>query len=249
VTRAVFSAPRPTRVENYIDDATNLHTGTRQLVDDIYRLSPILDGRLIENETLAAYEANDMPHKLGRELRGWLVVKDTAPLCSARAYRSAALSISDITNTEIVVDTSSYDAGSDFNLATGRFTAPATGVYSVRGQVSFASLADTEEMRCYLAKNGTLVTRGDRTAIGNGTAVDLNVADMLRLDAGDYLSIWVWYNGASGTEALTVGPESNFLAVDLCRDMFDGQDDEDVDASTTLRLYSDCERTVSLWVF
>src|SRR6185503_16751122 len=58
-----------------------------QLVAELNAL-PILDGRLVEGVRLLAGVAADVPHGLGRSLRGWVVVRlvfDAAPAVVSEA--------------------------------------------------------------------------------------------------------------------------------------------------------------------
>ena len=249
MARATFAPPQPAQRAGHAFDVFQTQAGVSRLIDELYRLCPLLDGRLIENEVLTAHTANDISHKLGRDVRGWLVVRDTAPICSCRAYLDTAQNISNTTDTKVLIDTVSFDWGSDFDVTTGnRFVAPVNGVYRFSGAVAYTGLADTNLARCFVAKNGSEISAGTRTSQGAASAVDLVVSDSTRMSAGDYLELWTWYSGGA-TEDLRLSVSRNFLEIELTKDLFDGQTETDVEPATTLRLYSACARTVTLWVF
>jgi hypothetical protein len=137
----------------------------------------------------------------------------TAPLAptaavSARAYRNAAFT----TGTGFVkvpIDTVSFDPAGAIQAANGRFVCPIAGSYQVDGEVDVSATAASQWIVAALAVNGTTVTQGAAiTAVGAG-AIASTVADVLRLNAGDYVELWV---ATSGPLAITAGSSLNFLS-------------------------------------
>ena len=205
-----------------------------------------LDGRLIEDQDLNAHTANDIQHGLGRKLRGYIKVLDNTEPAYTRAYRNAALSIDDNTNTSMALDAESYDVGSNFG--SNVFTAPVDGLYDVTAQVTYTGLGDGEPARIYLQKNGAgTETKGARIATGAASEVTLLLQDRIQLSASDTIRPITWYDGAAATEALNVASDSNYMTVRLVTELYSRQ--SEIDATKFLRLYSTCARTVSLWVF
>ena len=111
-----------------------------------------------------------------------------------RAYASAAQAISASTNTKIVLDYAEYDAFSDFNTGTYRFTAPAAGKYIIQASVGLLALAASYYLQAWISKNESpimILNEGQRDNIGN---VILPLNGTLMLAQSDTITLWVWHN-------------------------------------------------------
>ena len=84
-----------------------------------------------------------------------------------------------------------YDTGSNFDASTGRFTAPATGVYLVTWTAQ-ANAGGGSAVSAFARVNGSTPNLGSVVAI-TGTTVGGAVA--VPLTAGQYVSIWMSVSG------------------------------------------------------
>lgn len=130
----------------------------------------------------------------------------------ARAYRAAALSLVAATWTKIPVDTKSFDAGGNFDVATNRrYNVPQSGYYQVEAQVALSSTATGQQATIAIYKNGVLLTNGDSTySSATGQSISSTVSEIVQCNAGDYLEIWAFSTAAL---AVSVGSNSNYLSV------------------------------------
>lgn len=115
------------------------------------------------------------------------------------ARRTTTRTLSASTWTKIAANAVDFNYGGGYSNASdiGRFTAPATGLYTFSVTMFTEAAAQT---RCIVAiwKNG-----GENTRLMDHTATDINAANgstMLRLNAGDYVEAWGWM-GAAGNIA------------------------------------------------
>lgn len=127
---------------------------------------------------------------------------------AARAYRSTALTLTANTWNKIPLDTTSFDPGGSFDVATNhRFNVATTGKYLVIANAETAQATWTA-----IYKNGVaLPSYGTDAAATSGASVSLAV-DIVDCTAGDYLELWV--NPSTAT-ALSVGngAGNNFLSI------------------------------------
>lgn len=113
----------------------------------------------------------------------------------ASAYRASALSIPNVTYTEIVMDTEDYDERGEFSVATGRFTADQAGFYLITFSAGLLALSAGRRIIVQLRKNGAepaLVERQTRIAATDWVAC--GVPKDIHLAAGDYVSVFVYHN-------------------------------------------------------
>jgi hypothetical protein len=105
-------------------------------------------------------------------------------------------------------NTGMFTEGDSFSTSTGRFTAPCSGAYFASANVRLDA-ASGAFFRLMVAVNGDTSLKNGLTAIrGNppSSYYTMNVAGVVNLTRGDYLSVWVysyqdtrWYlNGESG---------------------------------------------------
>lgn len=113
---------------------------------------------------------------------------------AATDYKSRALSSavrSSGTGEATTYSSEVYDTGSNFNPTTGRFTAPATGVYLVTWSVQ-ANAGAGSGVSAFARVNGSTPNLGGVVAI-TGTTVGGAVA--VPLTSGQYVSIWMSVSG------------------------------------------------------
>lgn len=162
------------------------------------------------NFAIACAGANVMEFKSGGEI--------TMPLQPAfSAYNSATRSnvTGDGTNYTVVYDTEIYDRGGDFNNSTYTFTAPVTGIYSLKGCLLLTGL-DNDPTQL----NISLVT-SNRTynAEVNSSAFPVGnyQMDMIRdcdMDAGDTAVVKIQaYKAPSSLSANVYGNATSFYTI------------------------------------
>jgi len=134
---------------------------------------------------------------------------------SARAYTTTAGSYNAGDN--IVWDGKSYDTHNAFDIATGKFTAPAPGRYRLKAQIRFQSSSNTQgDLISLLAeKNDT-----DYAFIDNllwpftgSSVIFLQGETTIQMNAGDTCNIYAagW---ASGTRTLSTNAGMNYIEIE-----------------------------------
>jgi hypothetical protein len=136
-----------------------------------------------------------------------------APVTAARAYRSAGFTLPAATWAKVPLDTISSDPGGRISLVSGRYTCPATGSYSVVGEAIASGTAGTNyQFSAAIYVNGVLRSGGASTNVADtGGYVRGNAADILSLNAGDYIELYAYCSAALSLAILT--PVYNYLSV------------------------------------
>jgi|GEM_PF-5635820 len=132
---------------------------------------------------------------------------------AARAYRSSNQTIANSTWTKVLFDAESFDTQDEFDSTLGyRFVAKENGYYLVCASVQFAANANNYRSIA-IYKNGVVWANGP-LVINNGsaTAVRLGMADIVPMNAGDYVEIWVWQN-RGGTLNLNGGSATTYVSI------------------------------------
>jgi len=162
------------------------------------------------NFAIACAGANVMEFKSGGEI--------TMPLQPAfSAYNSATRSnvTGDGTNYTVVYDTEIYDRGGDFNNSTYTFTAPVTGIYSLKGCVLLTGLnnAPTQLNISLVTSNRTYNAEVNSSAfpVGNYQMDMIRDCDM---DAGDTAVVKIQaYKAPSSLSANVYGNATSFYTI------------------------------------
>lgn len=212
---------------------------------EVYRRvsgSPIDIGELLDDVDLDAYVANDVEHGLGRAMTGCVPVVRPGLNCSFYLDLSSDLSaaIPDNTFTTVAWNRTQYDTGS--NTASGIFTAPRTGAYHLSGCGQFSVIADGDR------GEGRIVTTshtfgGARYRTGALVQVSSPVPGIrARMDKGDTAEFQLRHDSGSNEDVLA-GNGSYFMGHAIDELSWEPRGDDYV------RLYSSCDRTVSLWVW
>lgn len=129
----------------------------------------------------------------------------------ARAYRSAAFSLTSGTNVVIPFDTVSFDPSAAFNVATGQYIAPIAGHYQCDARISITS-ATGERFLAHLAVNGTDVLRGSDFTFKGADIGDITASGLLALNQGDAVTYKV-HQVAGTSRAIETGAVTSFLSV------------------------------------
>jgi hypothetical protein len=142
---------------------------------------------------------------------------NTGVLVAGKATNTAGQALTPGWN-KIPVNVVTYDVGAGsgygFNLAQGRYNVGITGYYEVNaGQGMNVNAAGTLVI-VSIYVNGVERSRTDRryTAQSN-EAVDINIADQLQLNVGDYVELYSYYSG--GTAGQETGVPTTWLALHL----------------------------------
>lgn len=128
----------------------------------------------------------------------------------ARAKRSTTQTIGNDSWTKVQFNTESFDLGGNYNNATNyRFTAPVTGHYQVNSLIMWANISG-EDHYVRVHKNGTgIITNSIHGITGNKHSQ--TIGDVVPLDAGEYIEIFVYQN-SGGNESITA---DSYLSVHL----------------------------------
>jgi hypothetical protein len=113
---------------------------------------------------------------------------------SARARKTVSQSISNATYTAVTyAESEDYDTDGIHDLSTNpsRFTAKTPGIYSVIGNVSWASNS-TGRRQLVIYKNGSGVGISEQRSATNGAWDGQFITGEVQLAAGDYVEIWAW---------------------------------------------------------
>lgn len=132
----------------------------------------------------------------------------------ARAYRSAAQTLSDNVDTKVQLETESYDVGADFDSVTNyRFVAPVSGYYHVAGNARFAG--GTVGYRAVSIRvNNTAVLQEAGLAISATVSPYLCPSGVVYLAATDYVELFAYQNNG-GDLTIANGVNTTFLTVHL----------------------------------
>lgn len=131
----------------------------------------------------------------------------------ARAYLSATqVDLVDNTYTKILLDTESYDVGSDF--ASNKFTAPVTGYYSVNALITFTSVVADKQHTGAIYINGTL-NRYFYFHSSNASNISGAFSDVIYLTAADYVELYGRHISGVNTVDVSGGAEHTFMTIHL----------------------------------
>jgi hypothetical protein len=140
--------------------------------------------------------------------------------CAFSAYLTTTIpnATGDGTNALIIYDTERFDIGSNYNTATGLFTAPVTGHYIFGGDAHLENLsAGVTATLGHLAVNATLTYRFFEIDKGSsGTLTGASFSLIIFLNAGDTFSVYVSATGGTKTAGITGTSGS------LCANFFSG---------------------------
>ena len=133
--------------------------------------------------------------------------------CSFRAYQSSSQGISNVTSTQVTLDTEDWDTDNAF--ASSTFTCPSdkAGKYIVVGAVrAHPSWATTNQFNVMIYRNGASNTGGfssQNIVASKGNSM-INVS-IVNMSAGDTLKLYL-YHDEGGSESLQPGQESTYFA-------------------------------------
>lgn len=138
-----------------------------------------------------------------------LIHKDSLTVgLSVKAYRSTSLNIPNITPTTIQFPLSVYNNRGLHNgsINNTRLTSNATGLYSVKGNVRWASNSSGTFRRLQITKMGSIVASVSQEPMS--VEMDMAVSVDIQLSVGQYVELSVSQNSGG---ALALTPGENFL--------------------------------------
>jgi hypothetical protein len=137
---------------------------------------------------------------------------------AARAVQTSGQSIPNTgTSTLVTWDTAeTFDTNGAFNPATGLFTAPVDGDYRVSTSLLYSNptwnVNDAANISIF--KNGVLYSRFIfNVQATTSMQVGLPLNDLVRLNAGDTISIYTAHTRTGGSAALSTANGVNFVAI------------------------------------
>lgn len=127
---------------------------------------------------------------------------------AARAYNSAALSISNNAETALTFDSERFDTSNLHSVSTNtsRMTAPVNGIYVITANVSWAANA-TGIRRVFLRWNASSNIAYSQVSATSASVTAQNVATVYSLAASEYVEVFVLQTSGS---ALNIEASSQF---------------------------------------
>lgn len=137
-------------------------------------------------------------------------------LIGARAYANTAQSIPNGSLTKMQLDTVSFDPNGNFDKTTNyRYTCPASGYYQVNAQVEYDAGAAAGLFRTIqLFVNGVQRSVGEAQP-GHTTYQGLVATDLLQLNAGDYVEVFVYQDSGAAAPLLLIAGAANYMSIYL----------------------------------
>ena len=133
--------------------------------------------------------------------------------CSFRAYQSSSQGISNVTSTQVTLDTEDWDTDNAFASSTITCPSDKAGKYIVVGAVrADPSWATTNQFNVMIYRNGASNTGGfssQNIVASKGNSM-INVS-IVNMSAGDTLKLYL-YHDEGGSESLQPGQESTYFA-------------------------------------
>ena len=130
-----------------------------------------------------------------------------------KVNRPTAQTIPNDTDTKFEYTTIEYDSDDSFDLTNSRFIAKRKGIYFVAGYITMNQLADGKKYIVFTRKNNVDIATHRGTS-GALAGVGMPVSDIVRLDVGDYIEMFVQHT--HGTDlGTTPVPAENYLSINL----------------------------------
>lgn len=214
--------------------------------------SEVLDGHLIENVELSPFVDNIVQHKLGRDVRGYQVVRRAKVLSEFSAQLSGNYSLGSGGSGFIMpLAQEDLDEGGCYNNATYKYTTPVAGLYwfEVAGYLNAAG-STANYFDVFLRIDTTQYT--DQLKLNNGANGNTsNTHARFRLTRGQVVEAWAYQNSGGAVNLLDSSPAYTYFKGGLVEE---GITDRQIDLTpeerkSRLLLRCSYTQTVSLWVF
>lgn len=122
----------------------------------------------------------------------------------ASGYRSSVQSIPNSAPTRVSFDAELYDDNANFNVATGQYTVPTSGLYIVDATIAM-STSGSGITYCAVFNGASEVKRGNQYSL-NVPTPSPTVAGQLKCTAGDVLSVIVFQNSGGALNTFSGAP-------------------------------------------
>lgn len=133
------------------------------------------------------------------------------PPIGARVYNSANLAINNTTTTGLTFNSETFD-DADFHSvssSTGSLTAPTDGTYLVGCCVAY-DVSATGYRVTTIKQAGTVVARDQRAAATGADATIVVVETIVRMTAGQAITVEVWHNAGAALNILALSSYSPY---------------------------------------
>lgn len=130
-----------------------------------------------------------------------------------RAYLATAdQTIGTGSATKVALNAEDYDIMAEFDSTTNyRFTAKKKGHYIIIGSVNYKDPVADKIVSAYIYKNGSVVTENS-VHTSSTSGITVMVADILSLDAGDYIELYTEHNTGANEDIEAVSSRT-FLSI------------------------------------
>mgnify|MGYP001560506606 CR=1 FL=1 len=228
-------------------DVAGAQGAVSSLLGELYRAAPWINGHLVEDVALGV-GVLDVPHGLGRKLRGWMVVRDDSKQLRLAAEKSGDFALSNFNAWNDITGWSATSADASFNTTTGVWTCPHTGLYRLDLHCIVSSVADGTYAGARILEVAGNVSAHHVVLVRGPSVARLPLSWPVLVTAGQTFKPQAYRN---------VGSLSVLASNDTAKTRFMVQSDDTItedragnpDETKYLRLYSARERTVSLVVF
>jgi hypothetical protein len=133
----------------------------------------------------------------------------TIELSRARARLGVDQSIPDSTYTVLALNVTDFDGLGEYDAASYRFTALSAGYYQVNASVKFAGASGGARFM-EVRRNGTTVLGTAIQNVGDVYYRIMNCSDVVYLNAGDYLEVYVWQSSGAVLSVVAEAPYTFF---------------------------------------
>ncbi len=153
----------------------------------------------------------------------WLVATANADIDACRVYNTAAVSISNSTDSVISFNSERFDFGNLHSTSTNtsRITVAADGIYTISGSINFA--VNSSGIRAlYVRHNGTTDIAGQSAPANASNSTSLSINTIYALSAGDYVELFAYQTSGSSLNVTAGGNYSPEFSLVYLKDQADG---------------------------